>query len=63
MVGNVRFRAARAPVVVVGLEGDVQRHVALVPVAEAAAAGALATAVVVGDGVMPAVRGVLWHTE
>src|SRR5882762_4039078 len=55
MIGNVGFAAARAPVVVVGLKRDVQRRVPFIAIAQAAAAGALAAAIVVRDDVRPAV--------
>src|SRR6185436_5880909 len=50
--GDVRLRTARAPVVVVRLEWNVQRRIALVAIAQTTAAGALAAAVIVGDGVV-----------
>jgi hypothetical protein len=55
MVGNVGLAAARAPIVGVGLKRDVQRRVPLIAIAQAAAAGALAAAIVVRDYIHPTV--------
>src|SRR5437016_14432469 len=51
VVGNPNLTAG-APVVVVRLEGHIQRLVVFVAIAQAAAALALTTAVVVGDDVV-----------
>src|SRR6185312_9618437 len=56
VIGNVRDTAAGAPVVIVGAEGYVKRHIPLVPVAETAPAAALAAAIVVGDDGIEAIR-------
>src|SRR5262245_35205795 len=63
VIGDVRFRAARAPVVVVRLERNVQRRVALVAIAETPAARALAAAIVVGDRVILAVGRVVARAD
>src|SRR5256885_11036071 len=56
VIGNPNLTAG-TPVVVVRLEGHIQRLVAFVAVAQAAAALALTTAVVVGDDVVMPVGG------
>src|SRR6185312_3582327 len=56
VIGNVRGTAAGAPVVIVGTEGNVKGHVALVPVAQTAPATALSAAIVVRNDVIEAVR-------
>src|SRR6185295_17307607 len=55
VIRDVRLRAARAPVVVVRLEWNIQRRVALVAIAETPPARALAAAVVVRNRVVLAV--------
>ena len=59
VIRDVGGAAAGAPVVVVGLSGLEHGRVALVAVAEAAATGRLATAVVIGDHVILAVAGIV----
>src|SRR5579864_9384149 len=63
VIGNVCDTAARTPVVIIGAEGDVKRHIALVTVAQTAPAAALATAIVVRDHVIEAVRRMVTGTD
>jgi hypothetical protein len=55
MIRNVGLAASRAPVVVVRLEGLVERRIAFVPVAQAPTAGTLAATIVVGHHVVASV--------
>ena len=55
VIRDVGLRAAGAPVVVIGLERRVERRVALIPIAQAAATRALAAAVVIRHYVVASV--------
>src|SRR6185312_9880384 len=59
MVGNIGLGVAGAPIVVIRLARLKQRRVALIAIAETPAAGALAAAVIIGDDIVLAVRGIV----
>src|SRR5690348_7708063 len=59
VIRDVRDAAAGTPVIVIGAEGYVEWHVPLIPIAQAAAAAALATTIVVRDDVVEPVGGVV----
>src|SRR4051794_29408885 len=59
MIGNVGRPISRTPVVVVGLERNIQWRVALISITHASAARRLPAAVVVRDDVVFAIQGVV----
>src|SRR3569833_2844727 len=59
MIGNVGRPISRTPVVVVGLERNVQRRVALISITHASPARRLPAAVVVRDDVVFAIQWVV----
>ncbi len=59
VIGNVGLAISRAPIVVVGLERNVQRCVALISIAHASAARRLAAAVVVRDDIVLSIERVV----